>query len=129
MKKKFSSGDDGDAGDAASPGEKCMEMRHLIRRCCIFWWICISRVTPRPKKWKKNFHQDMLEMEMREMPHLLERSAGRCGIWSGDAASPDGYASPDRLLDPKNEKKNFIRRCWRSGRCRILYRDMVWNFI
>jgi hypothetical protein len=57
MKKKFSSGDagDGDAGDAASRGEK----------------------------WK------------------------RCRMWSGDAASPDGYASPGRLLDPKNEKKNF----------------------
>jgi hypothetical protein len=37
MKKKFSSGyaGDGDAGDAASPGEKCREMRHLIRRCGI----------------------------------------------------------------------------------------------
>jgi hypothetical protein len=38
----------------------------------------------RAKKGKKKFDRKMAN---REMPHLLERGVGRCGISQGDAAS------------------------------------------
>ena len=52
--KNFSSGD-ANPGDAASPYGDVMEIRHLLRRCGISLWRCISSIIPRLKFGKKIF--------------------------------------------------------------------------